>query len=210
MSKFKTIIGEGWDNQLSSFFNQNKFEVIKEKIKNSKFYPKGSLVFKPFKLCPWEKVKIVIINDYPLDIGNGLAYGVLEDSAITPYESQDIMLSIEKAYDQFLLNKFDYSLENLAKQGILLLNLELTTSFNPFNAKAQLWKEFSDLVIDKLNKEKTGLIWVLWNPNVFNISNKINKDLHYIIKEEVKPQHFLEINKIINKQNGKSEEIKWY
>ena len=211
MSKIKTIIGEeGWDNQLSSFFNQNKFEIIKEKLQNIKFNPKGSLVFKPFKLCPWEDVKVIIINDYPLDIGNGLAYGLLEETFLVPFETQDIMLSIENAYDQFLLNKFDYSLENLAKQGILLLNLELTTSFDPFNTKPQLWKEFSDLVIDKLNKNKTGLIWVLWSSNVFHIEKQINPKFHHIIKETIKPKHFIEINKIINKQNGKSEEIRWY
>lgn len=211
MSKLRTIIGDGWDNQLSSFFDQGKFDQIKEKIKGTNFYPKGSDVFKPFNLCKWEDVKIVIIDEYPSDVSNGLAYGIKEDTFIELKETTDIMLNIELAYDQFLINKFDETMEWLAKQGVLLLNYQLTDSFNMFGGKLNHWVEFSDLVIKSLNENKTGLIWVLWNETIRNKLLKIiNPKTHYIISDNIKPDHFIQINNLINKQNGSESTIKWY
>ena len=205
-------IGEGWSYHLSSFFESEEFKIITKKLQENKnnYFPSGSNVFKAFELCKWEDIRLIIIDDYALSVSNGLAYGTIEDTLIEPWETKEIMLNIELAYDKFLLNNFDYTMENFAKQGILLLNLELTHIKNKYGTNPVIWETFTKFVIDKLNKEKTGLIWVLWSPNVRSVTSLINNKFHNVISEDIKPEHFIKINNLIEQINGEEFKIKWY
>ena len=207
----KKQIGDGWYSHLSPFFGTEDFKKIFETLQKNagKYSPAGPNVFKAFELCKWEDVKVVIINDQPSDVSNGLAYGTVEETFVVLPETEDFLKKIEMAYDKLLVSGFDYTMESYAKQGILLLNQELTYIKNIFGPNPVIWRAFADFVIEKLNKEKTGLIWALWNPNVFHISKKINLTTHHLIMDELKSDHFLVINEILNKQNGETGKIKW-
>lgn len=52
--------------------------------------------------------------------------------------------------------------ENLAEQGVLLLNTSLTVERGKPNSHQELWKEFTDKIVEKLLREKSEIVWILW------------------------------------------------
>ena len=89
-------------------------------------------VFKAFKLCPYNKCRVIFVGQDPYP-QRGVAQGVLfGNSSDTPEDKLSPSLQIIK---ESVINfeiphnliTFDPSLESWAKQGILMINSALTT-----------------------------------------------------------------------------------
>ena len=74
----------------------------------------------------------------------------------------------------------DYTLENWAKQKILLLNTSLTVIKNKPGSHIKYWNKFIDYIINELNK-LDNIIFVAWGKHAHDKLKNINTNKHYLI-----------------------------
>ena len=137
-------------------------DVISEKRKISEILPKQDDVLNAIKLCPLNKVKVLIIGQDPYpssEHAHGLAFSSLSDN--TPASLKNIF---KKLFMDFGGEYRSNTLTAWEKQGVLLLNTALT-----FEGKeAKLLKEHTKLwapVIENIFsilKNRGNLIVMRW------------------------------------------------
>jgi len=168
------LFGKSWYDQLKDHLHSNEFNIIGQRLlqrrKEVEVYPQQSDIFKAFRKTPFDKVKVVLIGLHPYTSGRkatGLAFGVdlnVTDKLTTSIK--DIHKEIENDLD--ILNiDFDSTLEGLAEQGVLLLNLALTADMNSNHLK--LWKPFMDEVFKKLYSNEDIVYVIIGKDTLDNI-----------------------------------------
>lgn len=199
--------------------------IHREYINYQVFPLKYENLFRAFRLCPWNKTRIVIIGEEPNGItGNSaLAFG---DSFIHSYQNssvKEIQRCIAREYyDGFDINQlldFDYTLEAWARQGVLLLNQSITRNIEKNESHKRPWNKFIIAVLEALNKYKQGTIIILWGEEVKRFKPLVEKYQNILIWEHpyeaVKARrewlcpNFKEVDKLLIQLNGKEEKINW-
>ena len=178
--------------------------------------PEKSKVFLPFKLCPWEDLKVVIIGHEPFHgvVSSGLAFG---EEYVTRFHSQvicSIYDCIEREYfsDSFYLD-FDFSLKSWASQGVLLLNRNLTSRKDIPDSHKKQWGKFNSAVLNAVNDYNPGTVFILWGNEAQALAPHINKNNYvltfddpnkYISNKDWKCPNFKECDKIMESLYGKT------
>lgn len=225
MSNINPQIEESWKLHLSGEFAKNYFSELKtflvnEKNKGSIVFPPGQQIFNAFNLCPFDKVKVVIIGQDPYH-GKGQAHGLcfsVQDDVKPPPS----LVNIYKEIEDDLGIKMNFAKGNLevwAKQGVFLLNAILTVKENqPASHQGKGWETFTDAVIKELSDNRTGLVFLLWGKYAQSKELLIDKTKHYILKAAhpspfsayngfMGCKHFSKANEILRNQG--LEEINW-
>ena len=106
----KVKIENSWKHELKKIFDSRFFytitKAIKKEYKSNEVYPKGSDIFNAFNLCPFDKLKVVIIGQDPYHGPNqadGLAFSVSSNQKIPPS-----LLNIHKEISSDLDESFNY------------------------------------------------------------------------------------------------------
>ena len=130
---------------------------------NNECYPPGKLIFNAFNLCPFDKVKVVIIGQDPYhEMGQamGLSFSVPDGVAMPP-SLQNIFKEIEMDLGTPMPQNGD--LTRWAEQGVLLLNATLTVRAHQANSHQRLgWQTFTDAAIRALNARREHIVYMLW------------------------------------------------
>jgi len=215
-------IEPSWKEKLKDEFEKEYFiklsEFVKNEYKSNTIYPPGSLIFNAFNLCPFEKVKAVIVGQDPYH-GPGQAHGLcfsVKDGVSFPPSLRNIFKEIES--DLKLKPPVSGNLERWASQGVLLLNATLTVRADQAGSHQKKgWEEFTDSVIRILN-EKQNLVFFLWGAYAQKKCESIDRSRHLVL-ESVHPSplsasrgffgnnHFSKSNKYLV-ENG-IEPINW-
>jgi len=159
--RFIELFGISWYNQLKDFLHSEEFNTIGQKLlqrrKEVEVCPAQADIFKAFRKTPFDEVKVVLIGLHPYKSGSsatGLAFGVdLNVTDRLTRSIKDIHKSIESDLDVLNVD-FDYTLEGLAEQGVLLLNLGLTADKEDVDRHVKLWEEFMKVVFNSLHNQK--------------------------------------------------------
>ncbi len=154
----------GWSTKLRGFIYSPEFDkiiqhLISESQKNNKFTPAFKNIFNVFEKCKFEDLKVIIVNDScyeRLHDADGLAFSC--DRLTTELET--IFKAIDGSVYNWNIETTDTNLERWVEQGVLLLNLSLTTSVGTKNKHEQVWKPFISYLFEVLNETNTGLIYV--------------------------------------------------
>lgn len=184
-------IESGWKNRLRSEFEKEYFVrlagFIKDEYRNSKIYPPGALIFNAFDVCPFEKVKAVIIGQDPYH-GPGQAHGLcfsVKDGVEFPPSLINIFKEIES--DMGIPQPSSGDLTRWARQGVLLLNATLTVRAHQAGSHQKKgWEEFTDYVIKILNSEKKNIVFFLWGSYAQKKGESIDRSRHLVL-ESVHP-----------------------
>lgn len=184
-------IETGWKNRLLTEFQKEYFvrlaDFIKEEYRNSKIYPPGALIFNAFDVCPFEKVKAVIIGQDPYH-GPGQAHGLcfsVKDGVEFPPSLINIFKEIES--DMGVPQPSSGDLTRWARQGVLLLNATLTVRAHQAGSHQKKgWEEFTDFVIKVLNSEKKNIVFFLWGAYAQKKGESIDRSRHLVL-ESVHP-----------------------
>lgn len=179
-------IENSWKKVLQTEFDKPYFEElvnrVKAEYKTKTIFPKGSLIFNAFNLCPFYKVKVVILGQDPYhEIGqaHGLAFSVPEGIALPP-SLQNIYKEIES--DLNIKVEKNGDLTRWAKQGVLLLNSTLTVEQHRAASHQNFgWEIFTDNVINILSQEKEHLVFILWGSFAIKKSSLIDKTKHLVL-----------------------------
>lgn len=155
-------------------------------------------VFKAFKLCPYNKCRVIFVSQDPYP-QRGVAQGVLfGNSSDTPENKLSPSLQIIKeSVINFEISHnlitFDPSLESWAKQGILMINSALTTEVGKIGIHMMKWRPFMIAFLKQMSMINPGIIYVLFGSQAQILEPYINKN-NYVLKIE-HPAYFARINK---------------
>lgn len=155
-------------------------------------------VFKAFKLCPYNKCRVIFVSQDPYP-QRGVAQGVLfGNSSDTPEDKLSPSLQIIKeSVINFEISHnlitFDPSLESWAKQGILMINSALTTEVGKIGVHMMKWRPFMIAFLKQMSMINPGIIYVLFGSQAQILEPYINKN-NYVLKIE-HPAYFARINK---------------
>ena len=160
-------IEASWKQHLEGEFTKPYFaqltESVRNEYRNNLCFPPGKLVFNAFNLCPFDKVKVVILGQDPYhEQGQamGLSFSVPEGIMLPP-SLQNIYKEIQNDLGKPIPTSGD--LTRWAKQGVLLLNATLTVRAHIANSHQTLgWANFTDAAIEALNAHREHVVFMLW------------------------------------------------
>ena len=177
-----------WEEHLRSEIRKPYFAELVEKLnseyENEVCYPSKERIFNAFNLCPFDKVKVVILGQDPYyrkEQAMGLSFSVPEGIKLPPS-----LRKIYKEIEEDLCYSMPESSGNLtrwAEQGVLLLNTTLTVRAGAANSHKNLgWQEFTDAVIKALSEHHEHIVFMLWGNNAKKKKNLIDTNRHCIIE----------------------------
>jgi uracil-DNA glycosylase len=180
-------IDESWKKVLEEEFAkdywQNLTSFVREQYKTTKVYPKGQDIFRAFNLCPFDKVKVVIVGQDPyhgVNQANGLCFAVSEGITLPP-SLKNIYKEIEQ--DLGVTPSSSGDLSRWASQGVLLLNSVLTVAAGrPASHAGRGWEEFTDAVIQALNNNSENIVYMLWGKYAQNKGAVIDQSNNLVLK----------------------------
>ena len=161
---------------------------------SAKVFPPPKCIFNAFTLCPFEKVKVVILGQDPYH-GDGQAHGL----SFSVPEHVGIPPSLQNIYKEIVAEMGGAmpksgNLEHWAKQGVLLLNATLTVRAHTAGShQGKGWEEFTDAVIKTLSDKKEHLVFLLWGNYAKKKSELIDWEKHLVL-ESAHPSPFSAAN----------------
>jgi uracil-DNA glycosylase len=184
-------IEPGWKEKLNPEFRKEYFikltSFVREEYARTTIYPPGALIFNAFNLCPFEKVRAVILGQDPYH-GPGQAHGLcfsVRDGIDFPPSLVNIFTEIRSDLGIDIRNSGD--LTRWAEQGVLLLNATLTVRASQAGSHQRKgWEEFTDYVVRILNDEKEHLVFFLWGAYAQKKGESIDRSRHLVL-ESVHP-----------------------
>lgn len=179
-------IEESWKQQLAPEFEKDYFKTLTDFVRNeysqTTVYPPGKLIFNAFDLCPFDKVKVVIIGQDPYhgpQQAHGLCFSVNEGIAFPP-SLVNIFKEIEN--DLGIPTPSSGNLTRWAEQGVLLLNATLTVRAHQAGSHQHHgWEEFTDAAIRCLAERRTGLVFLLWGAYAQKKGAFIDRNKHLVL-----------------------------
>ena len=183
-------IDPSWKKHLASEFEKPYFAelaaFVKKEYQDGNIYPPPKNIFRTFDLCPFEKVKVVILGQDPYHgarQANGLAFAVNDGTTLPP--------SLQNIYKELaddcglpfeaLAKKGDLS--RWAKQGVLLLNATLTVRGGSAGShQGRGWELFTDAAIKALSEEREHLVFMLWGNYAKAKGAHIDRSKHLVLE----------------------------
>lgn len=158
---------ESWREKLKDEMDEPYYrelvDKVQEEYENETCYPPEDKIFNALNLCPFDKVKVVIMGQDPyFNPGQamGLSFSVPEGVQLPPslqtlYRALGINLNG--------INQPSGDLTRWAEQGVLLLNTVLTVREKQANSHRKYkWRLFTDAVVSALNEEREHIVFMLW------------------------------------------------
>ncbi len=175
-----------WEEHLGGEIEEPYFTELVEKLnseyENEVCYPSKKRIFNAFNLCPFDKVRVVILGQDPYYNGQamGLSFSVPEGIKLPPS-----LRNIYKEIGEDLCKPMPESgdLTRWAEQGVLLLNTTLTVrDAKPNSHKRLNWQNFTDAAIKALNKNREHIVFMLWGNDAKRKKRLIDTERHCIIE----------------------------
>ena len=139
------------------------YETVVKEYKTTQVFPPSRDLFKAYELCPYHKVKVVILGQDPYhNVGQaqGMSFSVPKGVPLPP-SLQNIFKEIRD--DLSILEPDCGDLSYWAKQGVLLLNTVLTVrAHQAFSHRGIGWEEFTDATIRAIEEKEDPVVYILW------------------------------------------------
>ena len=175
-----------WEENLRGEIEEPYFAELVEKLnseyENEVCYPSKKRIFNAFNLCPFDKVRVVVLGQDPYR-GNhamGLSFSVPEEIKLPP--------SLRKIYKEIEDDLCETkpksgNLTRWAEQGVLLLNTTLTVREDGANSHKHLgWQKFTDAAIKALSEHREHIVFMLWGNDAMRKKRLIDTERHCIIE----------------------------
>lgn len=178
----------GWARTLTSEFEQDYMQALSrflqaETAAGKTIYPTEENYFHALETTPLEQVNVVIIGQDPYH-GAGQAHGL----SFSVLPGVDVPRSLGNIYKE-LEEDVGFShpghgfLEGWAKQGVLLLNAVLTVEAGKAGAHQNKgWERFTDRVIEAVNRERDGVVFILWGGYAQKKGKDIDGARHLVLE----------------------------
>ena len=153
-------IEESWKQHIGAEFEKPYFGQLVNFVRQE--YGTTE-IFNAFNLCPFDRVKVVIIGQDPYHEpgqAEGLCFSV-KDGVMMPPSLINIFKEIQD--DLGVQMPPSGSLRRWAEQGVLLLNATLTVRAHLAGSHQRHgWEAFTDAVIQAVARDKEHVVYMLW------------------------------------------------
>jgi uracil-DNA glycosylase len=188
---FNKFVNSGWDKVFRSFVYSTDFENIITKLwessinNNKKFTPTLKQVFRAFEECPYSKLQVVIIGQDPypqLGVADGISFSCSNTNKLQP-SLKFILKEVDKTVYNNKIISTDLDLKRWSNQGVLMLNTALTTEVGNIGSHYDIWKLFTTYLLDWLNINNSGLVYVYMGKKAEEWSSMTNdSNIKYFVK----------------------------
>ena len=177
-----------WLSRLGDEFDKEYMAQLREFLKQEKragkrIYPPGSELFNAFEHTPLDKVKVVILGQDPYHgdgQAHGLCFSVRRGIAIPP-SLQNIFKELHQELGIPIPGHGD--LTAWADSGVLLLNSVLSVECaRAASHQGKGWEQFTDRVIEVVNREREGVVFMLWGSYAQRKGGIIDATRHCVLK----------------------------
>lgn len=180
-------VHDSWQAALKDEFASERFQnltqFVREAYQNKSIYPAPKNIFRALDLCPFDKVKVVILGQDPYHgpgQAHGLCFSVREGVALPPSLRN---IYKEMATDLEVTPPQTGDLSHWAEQGVLLLNATLTVEARKAGShQGKGWEEFTDSIIQKISEEKEHVVFILWGSYAQRKGRVIDRDKHLVLE----------------------------
>lgn len=180
-----------WKEHLCSEFDKPYFAALTDFVRaeyaSNACYPPGGLIFNAFNLCPFDKVKVVIIGQDPYHEpgqAHGLCFSV-NDGVRFPPSLVNIFKEIQS--DLGAPMPLTGNLTRWATQGVLLLNATLTVRAHRAGShQGHGWETFTDAAISALSAHRDNIVFILWGAYAQSKARMIDTS-HHLVLQSVHP-----------------------
>ncbi|MFT3808130.1 uracil-DNA glycosylase [Arenimonas sp.] len=157
-----------WKDRVGDYLLRPEMRALSEflrdeKAKGKRIFPPGPQIFAALDATPFDQVKVVVLGQDPYH-GPGQAHGLcfsVAPGVDAPPSLVNIFKEIER--DLGVARPHHGYLMPWAKQGVLLLNAVLTVeSGRAGSHQGKGWEGFTDHIVERLDREREGLVFLLW------------------------------------------------
>ncbi len=135
---------------------------------DNEFYPLRKDIFKVFDLCPLDQVKVVIMGQDPYHstdhqgspVAQGMSFSVKKGVTI-PSSLQNIFKVLTKTVEGFIRPSHG-DLTHWVRQGVFLLNADLTVLPHKAKSHHKYWISFINKVLKAIIETNPHVIFLLW------------------------------------------------
>jgi uracil-DNA glycosylase len=158
-------------------------DFVRHAYRTTQCFPPAGQIFRAFDLCPFDKVRVVIIGQDPyhdINQAHGLCFSVQDGVKIPP--SLD---NIYKELNRDLGKPIPTSgnLTHWAEQGVLLLNATLTVEAHKAGShQGKGWEELTDAAIMALNEKREKIVFMLWGSYAQRKGKYIDRRKHLVLE----------------------------
>ena len=187
MSDEEIKLEPSWKARIGDYLLRPEIQALAnflraEKRAGKTIYPPGPDIFAAFEHTPFDAVRVVILGQDPYH-GPGQAHGLcfsVAPGVRVPPSLDNIFKEIQR--DLGFARPDHGCLTRWADQGVLLLNSVLTVEEGRAGAHANRgWEGFTDAAIAALNREREGLVFLLWGAYAQRKGQLIDKSRHCVL-----------------------------
>jgi len=169
--------------QQQPYFKELQQFIDQQSKEGKTIYPAEKDRFNAFSLTALDEVKVVILGQDPYH-GEGQAHGLsfsVQPGVKVPPSLRNIYKELASDLGWSDIPK-NGDLRHWASQGVLLLNAVLTVEkANAGSHSKQGWEQFTDNVIQHINDQAEGVVFLLWGSYAIKKSNMINQQKHHVL-----------------------------
>jgi uracil-DNA glycosylase len=188
MPAHEVRLDASWKARLGWLFDspgmQQLRAFLRDELRAGKtIYPPPPQIFAALDATPFDAVKVVILGQDPYHGPNqahGLCFSV-RPGVPPPPSLLNIFAEIER--DLGVAPPDHGCLLPWAQQGVLLLNAVLTVERGQAGShQGKGWEAFTDAVVDALNREREGLVFMLWGSPAQAKGRMVDAQRHLVMK----------------------------
>ena len=188
MSEHPVKLDASWKTRVGAYLERPEMQALAaflraEKHAGKAIYPPSATIFAALDATPFEAVKVVILGQDPYH-GPGQAHGLcfsVQSGVAVPPSLHNIFAELQR--DLGLARPDHGCLTPWAQQGVLLLNSVLTVERGLAGShQGKGWEGFTDACVDALNREREGLVFLLWGSYAQTKGKIIDSRRHRVLK----------------------------
>lgn len=182
---YEDLVPSGWARVLRTFIYSSDFKNIIQSLANEslldrRFTPPLRDVFRAFKECPYDDLKVVIVGQDPypnINVADGVAFSCSKTMKLQP--------SLKFMLDE--VNRTIYNgdcvsnnpdLTRWSRQGILMLNTALTTEIGKIGKHYDIWKPLLNYLFDYLSNYNNGLVYIYMGKQASTWADSVNDNCY--------------------------------
>jgi len=188
VSEDRIKLESSWKSRVGDYLQREDMQQLSAFLRGRRqagahIFPPAPRIFAALDATPFDQVKVVVLGQDPYH-GAGQAHGLsfsVPPGVPVPPSLDNIFKELQR--DLGIARPGHGCLMPWARQGVLLLNAVLTVEEGRAGAHANKgWEGFTDHVVDVLNREREGLVFLLWGSYAQAKGKRIDTARHRVLR----------------------------
>lgn len=188
MTEDRIKLDPSWKSRVGDYLQRDDMRGLsaflrERRRQGARIFPPAANIFAALDATPFDQVKVVVLGQDPYH-GAGQAHGLcfsVQPGVPVPPSLDNIFKELQR--DLGIARPDHGCLLPWARRGVLLLNAVLTVEEGRAGAHAgKGWEGFTDHVVDALNRERQGLVFLLWGSYAQAKGKVIDTSRHRVLR----------------------------